>query len=775
MPAQRRRIWQLPDPALVTDTDMGTGTIRARPTVTIVVGDTALNIGDDSPVTFTFSQVPTGFANADVSSPSGTLSAIAATGDPLVFTATLTPSLGVTDATNVITVGTVWTNLTGDAPAAATDSNNYEVDTVRPTVAIVLDDVALNIGDSALVTFTFSEAPTGFANADVSTPNGTLSTIAGGPLVFTATLTPNASVEDATNLISVGTVWTDPAGNAPAGATVSDNYTIDTLKPTVTVNIVDAALTVADTSSVVTFVFLEDVSGFTIDDLTPSGGTLSGFTTTDAKNYSATFTSNLGFNGFGSVTVGTDYTDLAGNSGTTGSDTVMITSNVDFGDAPSTAQSGFASSYPTLFADNGAFHGSDSGPYLGSVAPDVDNDGHPSAAADGDDTIGSDDEDGVAFPFLMFAGSSQTITVTASAPGQLDAWIDFNRDGDWNDSGERITALTGTSVVAGPNSLTFAVPANASGGTSYARFRISTAGGLNPTGFATDGEVEDYQVQIGSGNAALFPCPDDPMKLALVVIGTTGNDVIELRTRPLEGTIRVTLRSPTIKLHTLGDFKISDIGCFIVYALAGDDRVNSSTDITLGMEMYGDTGRDTFYGSLGADRLFGGPGHDKLYGREGGDMLLGEAGNDSLDGAAGNDVLIGGAGADKLLGGANDDILIGGTTDFDAVLGTPDYDADLVALKGIQNEWRSANTYVQRNSNLTSGGGLNAANVLTAATVHDDSANDPVTGKPQIDSLSGNAGQDWFIARTLPPTLLNKDKLTDRVLMGLLVEALDQI
>ena len=40
------------------------------------------------------------------------------------------------------------------------------------------------------------------------------------------------------------------------------------------------------------------------------------------------------------------------------------------------------------------------------------------------------------------------------------------------------------------------MPANAVVGPTYARFRLSIAGGLLPVGFALDGEVEDYRVQI---------------------------------------------------------------------------------------------------------------------------------------------------------------------------------------------------------------------------------------------------------------------------------------
>lgn len=107
-------------------------------------------------------------------------------------------------------------------------------DTIDPTLVITLDDTALNVGDTALVTFTFSEAPVGFDNADVTVENGTIDTLAGSGTVYTATLTPTVSIEDTTNKITVGTDWSDantPIGNAPAGSTDSPNYEIDTLAP----------------------------------------------------------------------------------------------------------------------------------------------------------------------------------------------------------------------------------------------------------------------------------------------------------------------------------------------------------------------------------------------------------------------------------------------------------------------------------------------------------------------------------------------------------------
>ena len=175
----------------------------------------------------------------------------------------------------------------------------------------------------------------------------------------------------------------------------------------------------------------------------------------------------------------------------------------DFGGAPTAAISGFVNSYPTRIADNGARH-KVGNLRLGSLI-DVDADGVPSVDAKGDDVSGQDDEDGIVFGMSLIASAVQaniaSLTATTSGPGKLDGWIDFNRDGDWNDPGEKIFASI--SVVAGDNLVTFTIPANAASGATYARFRLSTDGGLAPTGAASDGEVEDYRINVF--NAADVP------------------------------------------------------------------------------------------------------------------------------------------------------------------------------------------------------------------------------------------------------------------------------
>jgi GEVED domain/FG-GAP-like repeat len=161
----------------------------------------------------------------------------------------------------------------------------------------------------------------------------------------------------------------------------------------------------------------------------------------------------------------------------------------DFGDAPAP--------YPTTLVENGAGHNA-TGPKLGLVR-DSESNGVHSLLADGDDNAGVlNDEDGVTFPASVSVGELSvqiTVHVTdAPAGAKLDAWIDFNADGNWGDAHEHIASSV--SVVNGDNLITFDVPSIAEDGATYARFRLSTAGNLAVQGTAADGEVEDYRLLL---------------------------------------------------------------------------------------------------------------------------------------------------------------------------------------------------------------------------------------------------------------------------------------
>ena len=159
---------------------------------------------------------------------------------------------------------------------------------------------------------------------------------------------------------------------------------------------------------------------------------------------------------------------------------------MDYGDADI--------SFPVLLVQNGARHITNSAGYLGILC-DLDVDGQPTPAADGDDINNQADEDGVTFNPLVI-GTSTNISVMASASGlYLSTWFDFNQDGDWQDSGEKV--LNAVALSNGINTLSIAVPATASLGDTYARFRATSVNAsITTMGMLPDGEVEDYLVPI---------------------------------------------------------------------------------------------------------------------------------------------------------------------------------------------------------------------------------------------------------------------------------------
>lgn len=160
---------------------------------------------------------------------------------------------------------------------------------------------------------------------------------------------------------------------------------------------------------------------------------------------------------------------------------------VDWADAPAP--------YPTTQAQNGARHAGSPGLFLGRNW-DAENNGRPDPAALGDDKDNRDDEDGVVVPSSLFIGSTVNVFVLATNAlgGLLNAWIDFNRDGDWADAGEQI--VTDAAMVTGTNTFKITIPATAVMGETFARFRLSSMPGLSFSGPAPDGEVEDYRVSL---------------------------------------------------------------------------------------------------------------------------------------------------------------------------------------------------------------------------------------------------------------------------------------
>ena len=104
-----------------------------------------------------------------------------------------------------------------------------------PTATIVVADDLLTSGETSLVTITFSEAVTGFDHGDLTTGSGILSELTTSDnITYTATLTPPLSNRSGPFHISLDHSGVIAGGNVGSGTTVSNNYYVDTVMPSVT-------------------------------------------------------------------------------------------------------------------------------------------------------------------------------------------------------------------------------------------------------------------------------------------------------------------------------------------------------------------------------------------------------------------------------------------------------------------------------------------------------------------------------------------------------------
>jgi len=178
----------------------------------------------------------TGFTNADLTIANGTLSAVTAMDGGWTWMASFTPTANITDTSNLITLtNSGVTDVAGNAGTGNTDSNNYTIDTLAPTLSITSSVAAVKVGETATITFTFSEATSNFVVGDITTSNGSMSNFtAVSSTVYTATFTPSASLASGSASITVASgAYTDAAGNT-GGAGTTPTISIDTLAPTVT-------------------------------------------------------------------------------------------------------------------------------------------------------------------------------------------------------------------------------------------------------------------------------------------------------------------------------------------------------------------------------------------------------------------------------------------------------------------------------------------------------------------------------------------------------------
>lgn len=224
----------------------------------------------------------------------------------------------------------------------------------------------------------------------------------------------------------------------------------------------------------------------------------------------------------------------------------------DFGDAPD--------SYMTLLASGGPSHGIVSGLSLGAQV-DRDLNGQPSPLANGDDIAGGvgatgvvvDDEDGVRVLTPIAPGATATfevtITNTTGQVGFLQAWFDYNKDGNFTGIGEKV--LNNRILATGTHLININVPTGVTPGNLFTRWRYSLTPDLGIGGAANTGEVEDHlftvqaQAKVANDDVVTVPrnqaanqvfvlandfeTPENQLRISSIdqiALGTRGNVIL---------------------------------------------------------------------------------------------------------------------------------------------------------------------------------------------------------------------------------------------------------
>jgi Ca2+-binding RTX toxin-like protein/citrate lyase beta subunit len=674
-----------------------------NPTVMVaIVADSLNRVSNSSVVNFTLSEAATDFTIEDVAVSNGTLTGFSGSGTS--YTATFTANNDLEGTGTVSVSAGSYTDAAGNAGIAGSDT--VVIDTRNPTVVIDIVDASLSDGDnSSVVTFTFSEAPTGFTVEDITVTNGILSGFSGSGTSYSATFTANDGFEGTGTVGVAAASYTDAAGNA--GAVGSDTVAIDTLNPAVTVEQAESQADPTAASPVLfTVVFSEAVTGFDAADVT-LGGT-AGATTVVVTGSGTTYTLVVsGMANDGTVTAAIAAgvaADAAGNTNaaSTSTDNLVV----------------FAVASPTVTINQatGQADPTNTSPINFTVVFS-----ETVTGFDADDVILSGTAGATT---AVVTGSGTTYNVAVSGMTQNGTVIAVVRAGAASNGGGHFS-LDSTST---DNTVAFvATPPLTTGpiiGTEEDDVILIRRADENFLEVVVNGVVTNWV---------------DPTALpSLVIDGRGGNDRIEVAPDVL------------LPVNALGgegnDTILGGGGNDTILGGAGDDLLfgQSGDD-----QMFGEDGNDAMDGMGGNDSLGGGSGNDLMFGSAGTDLMFGEAGNDAMDGGADNDAVDGGEDSDVVFGSAGNDLLFGsaGNDAMDGGAGDDSMDGGaghdfLFGLDGTDLMFGS-----DGNDAMDGGAGDDAMDAgLGNDFAFGSSGNDLIFGGGGNDAIDGNDGNDTIDA-----------------------------
>lgn len=149
-------------------------------------------------------------------------------------------------------------------------------------------------------------------------------------------------------------------------------------------------------------------------------------------------------------------------------------------------------------------------------------------------------------------GTSATLSVTPHhkwAGTAARAWVDWNNDGDFDDSGEQV--LSGSGNAASSYSTIISVPAGTAAGAHRLRIRVAYDATPTPCGSIWFSETEDYTLNTGSAAGPVASVPENEL---LVFPNPSENNQFQLKYPLTEGGLKVkvyNLQGSTVYQETI--------------------------------------------------------------------------------------------------------------------------------------------------------------------------------------------------------------------------------
>ena len=685
------------------------------PTLAITASDSNLSAGEATTITFTFSEAPVGFVAGDVSVAGGALSGFAATGNPLVYTATFTQS-GAT-APSVTVANSTYTDAAGNNGIGNT--LNMTADTVAPTLNAqsfsytensAANTVVANVASSdnvGVVSYKFSATGTN-TSADgfyqISNAGVVTLTMAGA-----GSAANDFETGSAAHAYSV--IVADSAGNTTTN-TMTFNETnvndapVNTVPSTQTTN--------EDATKAITGLSITDVDAgassmtvtlaMTNGTLTVSGGTaaIAGSGTNSVTltgtvaQINATLAATVSYVPTGNFSGAATLTMTTNDNGNTGpggalTDVDSTTINVTaVADAPTL--NGITQIYsittPALTSTDGAsgILQANIETALGLTTGVLDTFNPPPGVLNSPGNVN------------VNSGTYSTNSLTLSAGQNISFdWGFYNGENLANeitDVYNDIVVLVITDPLGNKTlqqlSSSEQVGANTNGNTVDATgtqsFTATSAGNyqfswlvLNATDTGKDSmlSVSAPHYVVGGVtygqpiDVTLYPAlvdTDGSETLSFAISGVPAGAIFSAGTNMGGGTWNFT----SAELNGLqllpasgftGTLNLTETATSTELSTGLSASTSAALSINISATtatLFGTSGNETIAATAANTQVLGFAGNDSLTGAAGNDVIDGGAGTDTVSGGAGNDMLYGGAGNDTIAGGTGSDLLVGG-------------------------------------------------------------------------------------------------------------------